>query len=416
MDVSERQLKSSAAFLSPRIEEALHDQTQVVAPPPIATVHLPRISVLFLISSLNRGGAERQLTLLVQAMDKRRFDVTVVTVYDGGALRGAIAGLEGVEILSLRKQGRGDYIRPLRRLWRILRHKKPLIVHGYMDVANELALLFGKLIGAKVVWGIRSSNVDLSYVDRVSAWHFRASSALSRFADAFIANSHAGKDRYVADGDAGDRTIVIPNGFDGERFWPNHALGQRMRETWGIPSEAIVVGLVARITPVKDHPTFLRAAALLAAERPNVWFVCVGGGTEAYTAELRRLGDSLGISDRLVWTGEMGNTAAAHNAFDIATLTSTSEGFPNAVGEAMACGVPCVVTDVGDSALLVGDTGLVVPPGDPAAIAAAWGSLLDRSEDGRAALGRAARQRIVSEFGLEILARRTEAALTRLVA
>ncbi len=374
------------------------------------------IRVLFLISALNRGGAERQLTLLVRALDRARFAITVVTVYDGGALRGAIEGIEGVEVLSLHKQGRGDYLKPLLRLWRILRQKHPHIVHGCMGSANELALLFGKRIGAKAVWGIRASNIDFSHYDRISAWHFHLSARLSRFADLIIANSFAGRDHHLASGYAGERMIVIPNGFETDRFRPDRHAGNRIREAWRIPPDALLIGLVARIDPMKDHTTFLRAAALLAAKRDDVRFVCVGDGREPYRQSLTALGDELGLGARLVWAGELANMPSVQNALDIATSAANfGEGFSNAIGEAMACGVPCVVTDVGDSALLVGDTGIVVPPGDPAALAAAWSALLDLSPHRQGELGAAARERMIRHYSVEALARSTERAMVRLV-
>jgi glycosyltransferase involved in cell wall biosynthesis len=209
--------------------------------------------------------------------------------------------------------------------------------------------------------------------------------------------------------------MVIPNGFDTEVFQPDREAGRRMRRTWRIPEDQPLVGLAARLDPIKDHGSFLRAAALLAQERDDVRFVCVGGGIAPYREELQSLATDLGLSDRLVWAGEVEDMRAAHNALDIATSSSLSEGFPNTVGEAMACGVPCVVTNVGDSAVLVGTTGRVVSPSAPDELMAAWAELLDMSSANRAALGQAARDRITSEYSTSKLVDRTEAALVKLV-
>ena len=209
--------------------------------------------------------------------------------------------------------------------------------------------------------------------------------------------------------------IVIPNGIDTERFFPNRRLGRRVREEWKVGDEKLLIGMVGRFHPMKDHANFLRAAALLVGERDDVCFVCVGNGTASYGNELRRLGDRLGLAGRLVWAGVRKDMSAVYNAFDVMTSSSAyGEGFSNVVGEAMACGVPCVATDVGDSAWIVGETGQVVAAKDPDALANGWREILLLSEARRATLGRAARQRILKEFAPIRLAQRTEDALRRL--
>jgi glycosyltransferase involved in cell wall biosynthesis len=231
-----------------------------------------------------------------------------------------------------------------------------------------------------------------------------------------VVNSHAGKRHHATQGYDSKRMVVIPNGFDTRQFCPDEHARQSMRHEWGIAENDRLIGLVARLDPIKDYPTFLRAAAQLAQERQDVHFVSVGGGSTHYRRELQAFANDLGLGDRVIWAGERTDMYAAHNALDIATSSSSSEGFSNTTGEAMACGVPCVVTDVGDSAILVGSTGLVVPPEEPAAMAAAWKRLLDMPAEERAALGRAARQRIIEEYSIEQLVDRTEAALAGLMA
>jgi glycosyltransferase involved in cell wall biosynthesis len=209
--------------------------------------------------------------------------------------------------------------------------------------------------------------------------------------------------------------VVIANGFDTTRFYPDPGAGHRLRQKWGVAEDHYLIGLVARLDPIKCHPDFVRAAAMLARERDDVHFVCVGSGSPAYRDELQTLALNLGVGDRIIWTGELSGMREAYSALDIATSSSSSEGFSNTIGEAMACGVPCVVTDVGDSAILVGHTGFVVAPGKPAELAAAWRRLLEMPGADRAALSAAARDRITSEFSVEKLVLRTEAALTRVV-
>ena len=159
---------------------------------------------------------------------------------------------------------------------------------------------------------------------------------------------------------------------------------------------------------MKDHPTFIRAAALTMQTHEAFRFVCVGDGRPDYRRELMELANQLGLADRIIWKGWQADMPSVQNALDIATLCSSNgEGFPNAVGEAMACGVPCVVTDVGDSPILVGETGVVVPLRDPQALADGWNLMLTRLAAEGPELRAKARCRIVQEFDRDRLAATT---------
>jgi glycosyltransferase involved in cell wall biosynthesis len=207
--------------------------------------------------------------------------------------------------------------------------------------------------------------------------------------------------------------MVIPNGIDTERFRPDPHSGRRLRAEWGADAAQPLIGIVGRLDPMKGHSTFLHAAAILRAKRPQAQFVCVGSGTAEFAAHLRRLADDLGLADRVVWAGERADVAAAYNAFDVHVCASDGEGFPNVLAEAMACGVRCVATDVGDVSWIAGDAGSVVPPGDPTALAGAIEATLasDTAQDG----GRGRRQ-IVDRFGVPQLVESTERALAGLLA
>ena len=177
---------------------------------------------------------------------------------------------------------------------------------------------------------------------------------------------------------------------------------------WGIRAEAYLIGLVGRLDPMKGHMTFVRAAAVLMTQRPDVRFVCVGDGPELYQRRLVALTEELGLKDRLHWVPASENIASLYNAFDIATSASYyGEGFSNAIGEAMACGIPCVVTDVGDGKLIVGETGSVVAAGDPKALALAWKNMLAMETAERERQGQCARARIVQNFSLARLIQST---------
>ena len=372
------------------------------------------IKILFLTRSLNRGGSERQLIELVKGMDKSLFSISVVTLYDGGALRPEMEAVEEVRTLSAGKKGRWD-IGYFRRLLRIVKSIRPAIVHGYRGVANESALIAGKRCGAKVVWGLRGSDKNFALYNWLTGLSFRTGAWLSRFADLVIVNSENGKNQYIARGYCPTRMMVIPNGIDVIRFRPDSQAAQKLRDQWGIAQGERLIGLVGRLDPVKDHSTFLKAAALLCKEREDVRFICVGDGPADLTRQLREQATALGLDSRLIWAGASTEMPAVYSALDIATSTSTSEGFPNVIGEAMACETPCVVTDAGDSAAIVGQSEQIVVAGDASSVVAGWNYLLNMTDEERQQVGRAARQRIVEDYSTEQLIKTTQAALSNLV-
>jgi glycosyltransferase involved in cell wall biosynthesis len=198
--------------------------------------------------------------------------------------------------------------------------------------------------------------------------------------------------------------LVLANGIDTQRFTPDLVRRATIRAAWSIPDDVIVIGIVGRLDPMKDHSTFLKAAAYMARTRANVAFVCVGQGPNHYTEYLHSLTLELGITPKVMWINGSDEMPAIYNGFDILTSSSAfGEGFGNVIGEAMACAIPCVVTDVGDSAWIIGEAGRLVPPGSPAAIVAAWQDLIEQGIECRRALGLRARARVENCFSLRHL-------------
>jgi glycosyltransferase involved in cell wall biosynthesis len=372
----------------------------------------PTEGVLLLIRSLNCGGAERQLVQFAIALQRCGIAVEVVTFYDGGIFRNEL-DLAGVANCSLGKQGRWDLFGFISRLLRLVRARNPAVLYGYLSTANLLLAVFKPCWrGARVVWGVRASNVTTTRYDRLTLWVDRFERVLSHMADLIIANSEAGRRHAIVQGFPANKLITIANGIDMARFRFNAVGRDDMRSGWGVRDDELLVGLVARIDPMKDHPTFLAAASRLARNCPQVRFVCVGEGSAVSIDQLKSQAQALGLAGRIIWAGSCDDMAAVQSALDIAISASAfGEGFSNAIAEAMACERPCVVTDVGDSALIVGETGRVVPPSDPQALAEGIMLLINLTADQRARLGSAARTRIESEFSLETMAMRSIQAL-----
>ncbi len=365
----------------------------------------------FVIRRLDRGGAERQLVELLKGIDKKRFEVDAITLYPGGALWEEACAVSGIRIRHLEKRGRW-HLQALPALVRIFRQTRPDIVHGYMDVANLLALA-ARPVGAKVVWGIRASKVDSSVYDHLRRVVIRLESWLSSLPDLVICNSDAARSDALARGFPSARMVVIPNGIDTDRFRSSPALRAELRATWGVSSAEFLVGIVARLDRMKGHSVFLAAAREVARIHPHARFAIIGGGR--LLPQLTQQVAQLGLQERVILAGERSDVPAVLSALDLSVSASLfGEGFSNVLAESMACGIPCVASNVGDAARILGDSGWLVPPGDPAALA---GQICGGMEACAAGKVRSdlLRQRIVSEFGLERLARATEDALGALL-
>jgi glycosyltransferase involved in cell wall biosynthesis len=371
-------------------------------------VHPISKTVLFLARSLDRGGAERQLVKLAIGLTHRGHAIAVAVFFGGGVYEAELAEA-GVRVINLGKQGRWDGLIFLSRLVRLLRKERPAVVHSYLAVPNILAILLRPLLtSTRIILGVRASNMDLSHYDWLVRLSYALERRLARFADLIIANSYAGKRHAVANSFQENKIVVIPNGIDTEYFKFDPEGRRHVRSAWGLGDDEIIVGLVARLDPMKDHPTFLEAASRIVRERHNVRFVCVGDGPVAYTEALKQQAAALGLTKQLIWAGVRDNMPAVYSALDCSSSSSSfGEGVSNTIAEAMACGVPCVVTDVGDSKQIVGDTGFVVEPGNPAALASAWQVVLEAGGAEMARRGQKARERIIEHFSLERLIEET---------
>jgi glycosyltransferase involved in cell wall biosynthesis len=277
-------------------------------------------------------------------------------------------------------------------------------LHGWMHTQNVVAT-FAKALNPKVtmVWAVRASNLEehLDWAEKFTIW---LQARLSSFASRIAVNSMAGLEFAAKGGLPREKMIFVPNGIDTNTFYPNDEERRRVRAQWNMGDDVKIVGNISRFDPIKNHKMFLKAAATVAAARPDVRFVCVGHGKETYLQELKQLARTLGLEGKVHWIQAQSDVRAVYNAVDVFCSSSLTEGFPNVIGEAMACGRHCVVTNVGDSGLVVGDTGIVVPSDDAKAMAA---GLLDRI-NAEETLNLRARQRILENFTVAHLADKSE--------
>ncbi len=372
------------------------------------------MKIVFLSRSFSAGGAERQVRTLAVALAARGHDVTLVVFYssDGGDER-----LPGVRVVSAGKRDRWDVVGFLVRLVSILREERPDCLHSYLPMANTIAALLRPFLPrTRLVFGLRASNMERDRYGWLERLAYGLERWLARSADLLIANAEVVRQHAIACGYPAERIRLVQNGIDTEVFAPNPAEGQALRAFWQIPEGAFVIGVVGRLDVMKDHVTFLTALAELRHGHGTVRAVLVGNGAANARARLRADAARLGVSDLIVWAGERHDMRAVYSALDLLCLSSAfGEGFPNVVAEAMACAIPCVATNVGDVVEIVGDTGSIVPPGDPEALGLAMAELAEMPRAVRSALGQAARARIVANFGIEKLCNDTLAVLDPLV-
>ena len=366
------------------------------------------IKVAFLVRSLEHGGAERQVVTLANALDKTCFNVTILCLYSGGELESQLD--DSVQLICLEKRDRWDILAFLLRLYRVLKNLQPRVLHGYLSTQNLLTIFFKPFFpSTRMFWGIRATKVDFSRYSRLAALFFRLECFFSRFADLVIVNSDAGYKYHLMQGFSGNKMVLINNGIDTNLFKIDLEARIKNRLEWQVLPQTILIGLVGRLDPMKDHPTFLQAAALISKNKQDVCFVCVGSGKEDYTQKLYQLAAQLELPDKVKWVGKRADMVEVYNAFDLVVSSSCEgEGFANVIGEAMACGVTCVVTDVGDSALIVGNTGVVVSPRNPEALAI--GCIACLAKD-RGAIGLQARSRIVDNFSVQQLVKQTQSVI-----
>lgn len=360
------------------------------------------IRIVHVINDLTVGGAEMMLYKLLSSTDHARHETTVVTLSNSGELRARVEQL-GVRVHGVGMRPPAPSPASLLRLVRLVRRLDPDLIQGWMyygNIAAQLAASFSPRHPA-TVWNIRQSVYSLAHEKPVTALAIRLGARLSSRPAAIIYNSMKSAAQHEALGYRGGKAHIIHNGFDTAAFAPSAEARAGVRVELGLTPDALLVGLIGRYHPAKDHANFLRAAAALSEGRPEARFVLSGRGVHQGNGALCESIERLGLGGRVHLLGERQDVARLMASFDIIVSSSSREGFPNVIGEAMACGVPCVVTDVGDSARLVGTTGLVVPPRNAEALAQAVRELIHLGLEGRAKLGAAARERIRENFQLE---------------
>jgi glycosyltransferase involved in cell wall biosynthesis len=372
------------------------------------------MKITHIITGLAADGAETVLYRLLSSLNRQEYQNEVISLTDRGPTAAKIESL-GISVRALGMLRNVPNPLAIRRIAKILRRSRPQLVHTWMYHANLLGGLAARAAGGiPVLWGIHHARIDPKETKLFTVWTVRACAWFSRQIPArIICCANSSEQAHVQLGYDSEKMEVIYNGIDTDLFRPDPEARLALRAKLGLAADTLLIGMAGRLHRHKDHRTFFAAARLLHKEFPDVHFVLCGDGLVRENAQISSEIADGGLEGRCHLLGFQQEMPAIYAALDIATNSSLSEAFPLGVGEAMACGVPCVVTDVGDSPMMVGDAGRVVPPRVPALMAEAWRGLMECGPEVRQGLANAARERVMKQFSLSLFTQRYDSLYRR---
>ncbi len=366
------------------------------------------IKLLLSIRSLDVGGAERQFIELIKNIDKNKFDITVCTMY-GGVQEDIVREIPNIKYYNLQKTGRYDFYKFYKNYSTLLREINPDVIYSFLGEMN-LFSLWCKQKHTKIIWGFRASNMDLNQYGKVAQIIFWLQKKLSSKVDKIIANSNASIDFHKENGFDMSKSVVIPNGVDTDKFQRDETKREEFRKKYNLKERDVAIGIVARIDYMKGYLVFSQTAKKLIERYDNLYFFSVGGGDEKIKKECE---DILNHTDRFIWLGNQKNVEDFYSGFDISSSSSSfGEGFSNSIAEAMSCECASVVTDVGDSAMIVGEFGAVVQANS---VDSLYMGLEKMVQSDYKEFGKRSRNRIVDNFSIEKMVKNTEKEIVKCV-
>lgn len=373
---------------------------------PLADPHATA-TILHIITGLDMGGAELSLARLTESARRHRH---VVVSLGGEGVVGSRLKSAGISVHTMNLGGGSALAMAAPRLMRILRRERPAVIQGWLAHGNFAATMARALarLKAPLLWNIRQSLSDLALEKRATQHLIRFNARLSRKPVHILYNSTLSASQHEAIGYAPARRRIIANGFDLQRFMASPERRLATRASLGVADDQILVGLIGRYHPTKNHAAFFAAAARIAETEPAVRFLAAGPGVTADNPELASIIADPRLAGRCLLLGQRDDAPALNNAMDIACNVSIGESFSNTLGEAMASGLPCVVTDTGDSAAILGDSGIVCADPGADAVAAAIDAMVRAGPERRLRLGELARARMEAGYSLQTMVARYE--------
>ncbi len=368
-------------------------------------MNAPAGGACLLLRSLDLGGAERQAVVLARGLAACGVPTSVLLFYPGGSLEQRLA-CSGVEVVHLGKHGRWDVLGFAFRLVRALRVRSPRVVYGFLPTSNLLLALTRPFHGRPTAFGLRGAS-RAAGTRSLESLERRLEPVAARLTTAVITNSLAGWSDAVSRGFPQHKLRVVANGVDGERF--HFDAEARSAQRRSLAATGPLIGIVGRLDPIKDHETFIEAFRLLSEVQPSACALIVGADPGGRVEALLAAAVEASVADRVTIIGPVADPSGIYSACDALVLSSRSEGFPNVLIEALACGTPCAATDVGDVRAILGDDRLVAPVGDPERLAAAIGVALSLPADDDARHDR--RVKVLDRFGVDRMVSDTMVAL-----
>ena len=358
--------------------------------------------ILHIISGLGVGGAEKSLCNLIIGSPRDKYDHLVISLSEEGFYSEMLKAKE-IQVFNLDMRSIVKIPIALYKLRKILKSSQPESIHGWMNHGNLIATLAGLFFAdfqPKIYWNIRQSLDELDSLKLKTRVIIRLNRFLSKQSTGIIYNSERARVQHEKLGYYSCRSHVIPNGFDIQRYMPDDSIRQEFRKLYGIQHTFHLVAHVGRFHPMKDHASFLRAALIATETFPSTVFVLAGKGICKTEKKITALIPAPHLN-KFIFLDEIDDVKPLFQAADVFCLSSVSESFPNVLGEAMACGVPCVTTDAGDAREIVGDAGLVVNCGDFSEMANGICKLLSLSRTDRMEIGQRARDQIVGSYSVQ---------------
>jgi len=371
-----------------------------------SAVPTEKITVVHIITGLNHGGAEMMLLKLLKNTDRSKFEVVVVCLAQTGTLTGQIEALD-IAVHSLAIKPTHPSPLKLFRLVQLIRRTRPSVVQTWMYHADFLGGIAARIASVeKIVWNIRNSGLDSEKTKRSVKLVVRLCSMLShRLPDTIITNSTVAAANHIAKGYKKNLFRVIPNGFDTTVFKPDNTAREDIRSELGLSQDTKLIGLIARFNTQKNHRGFLEAATILDKKHTGHVYILAGRDITRDNTQLMNLIREFNLGESVRLLGVRNDMPKLTASLDICTSSSSfGEAFPNVIGEAMSSAVPVVATDVGDSAMIIGENGTVIPVDDAESLAAAWHDILSCTDEHVRALGQQARDRIINNFQINCIA------------
>ncbi len=360
------------------------------------------VKLVLSIRSLDIGGAERQFIELIKHIDKTKFDVTVCTMY-GGTQENIVRNIPNITYFNLQKKGRYDFFDFYKKYKKLLSKTNPDVIYSFLGEMN-LFSLWCKPKDAKIIWGFRASNMDLKKYGKVPQILFWMQKKLSKKVDKIITNSNASIEFHKSQGFFMDRAIVIYNGIDTDRFKKDKIKRKKFRQKYNVNENNITIGIIARIDYMKGYTIFAKSAKELLEKYNNLKFFSIGDGDINIKKKCEKILGEFN-NTKFVWLGNQKSVEDFYSGFDICSSSSFGEGFSNSIAEAMSCEIPCIVTDVGDSKVIIGECGVAVKPNSVEDFSKGIEKLIKKDLK---ELGICSRERIIKNFSIEKMVKKTE--------